>query len=390
MLVPGGVIPMTGALPLIEIDGTARDRGRSYGEQARVQITASLSYYRQALSGMGLPWEDALAHVGKWRGVVEGFAPDLLVEIAGIAEGAHQSEVEILALNARSELLTAAEARRRQGDTGSGRRSLAANRECTSFSLTEGSAGDGHVYCGQNWDWRSGAQESVVLMRVASDSKPTIVMQVEAGQVGRHGANSAGMAINANSLTTPPTQSVGVPQTFIRRRLLECRTLGAALKLIVSVRQQVAANLLLTHRDGFSIDLETTPGGHGWMYPRQGLLVHGNHYEAFLPGAFGSDYRPGSPDSLYRVPRVRRELERCRTEQQSAQVRKTISLALQDHFSYPDSVCCHPNLDDPEASRWQTIASSIIDLTTGEYLVTLGPPCQSDYVPLPWNLYEVG
>jgi isopenicillin-N N-acyltransferase like protein len=379
---------MNGSPPLIEIDGAPRDRGRSYGEQAREQIAASLAYYRQALSGMGLPWEDALTRVHDWRGVVQPFAPDLLAEIAGIAEGAQQSEAEILALNCRSELLTVAESHSRGWDSRKG--PPGGGGECTSFSLTGDAAGDGHVYCGQNWDWKAGVQESVVLMRVTSQDEPTIIMQVEAGQVGRHGANSEGLALNANALTTPPTRAIGVPQSFIRRRILECRTVGDALMLVMSVRQQVAANLLLTHRDGFSIDLETTPARHGWMYPTAGLLVHGNHYEAFVPDGFGPEYRPGSPDSLYRVPRLTSELGNCRAERQAPQVRKRIGLALQDHFGYPQSVCCHPNPRQPELSRWQTIASSVIDLTTGEYFVTLGPPCQSDHRPLPWNLYEGG
>ena len=57
--------------------------------------------------------------------------------------------------------------------------------------MTAEAAGDGHVYCGQNWDWRVGTKESVVMLRVEQEPKPTIVMQVEAGQIGRHGANSA-------------------------------------------------------------------------------------------------------------------------------------------------------------------------------------------------------
>ena len=36
----------------------------------------------------------------------------------------------------------------------------------------------------------------------------------------------------------------------------------------------------------------------------------------------------------------------------------------------------------------QTVASSTVDLTTGEYRVVAGLPCESKYTKLPWNLYE--
>ncbi len=361
-------------LPLIEIAGAPRERGRAYGEQARQQIHASLAYYQEAMSGRSLSWDEAIRRAGQWRPVVAGFAPDLLEEVAGIAEGAGLTQAEILALNARSELLAAA------ADIG--------REECTSFALTPEASGDGHSYCGQNWDWRAGAQQSVIMLRVQAPGKPTVIMQIEAGQVGRQGANSAGIGLNANGLQSPPISGLGVPQPFIRRRVLEAATFPAALHVIFGVRQHIAANLLLTHRDGFAINLETTPERHGWLYPDDGILVHGNHFQAFLPAAMAATYRPSSADSLYRVPRLAEALRAARNEDSSAGARKVIAAGLRDHFGQPESVCCHPDPAEQPVDRWQTVSSSIVDLTTGEYLVAAGPPCATEYAQLPWNLYD--
>jgi isopenicillin-N N-acyltransferase-like protein len=363
-------------LPLIEIAGPPRERGRAYGEQAREQVHASLAYYREAMTGpIGLAWDEVTGRAAQWRPVVQRFAPDLLEEVTGIAEGAGCAEAEVLALNARSELLYSASAG-------------ADREECTSFALLAEASGDGHTYCGQNWDWRAGAQDSVVMLRVIAPGKPTLIMQIEAGQVGRHGASSAGLGLNANGLKSHCSAALGVPQPFIRRRVLEAPSFPAALKVIFSARQQISANLLLTHRDGFAIDLETTPGRHGWLYPDRGVLVHGNHYQAFLPGTLADSYRPSSADSLYRAPRLTAALRAARDETTERGVRKVIAAGLRDHFGYPESVCCHPDTAEPEVDRWQTVSSSVVDLTTGDYLVAAGPPCRTEYTPLPWNLYQ--
>jgi isopenicillin-N N-acyltransferase-like protein len=69
-------------------------------------------------------------------------------------------------------------------------------------------------------------------------------------------------------------------------------------------------------------------------------------------------------------------------------MRALIATALRDHFSHPVSVCSHGDPRKDAIDHTQTITSSIVDLTTGEYYITLGPPCESEYRPLPWNLYD--
>src|SRR5262249_47228371 len=113
---------------------------------------------------------------------------------------------------------------------------------CTSFSLTGGAAGDGHVYAGQNWDWRPAVRGMVVVLRVVQPPKPTLVMQLEAGQIGRHGANSHGLALNANGLGGRFDDSVGMPQTVIRRAVLDADNLSDALKALTWTRPHIASN----------------------------------------------------------------------------------------------------------------------------------------------------
>lgn len=375
---------MTRAIPLIEISGTPVERGRAYGEAARDEIATSLDYYRRAFSvSSGLDWPEVLQRARSWRGVIARDAPHLLAEMDGIAEGANAGTDDILALNARGEIV-------RSGDSSFVGMDTAGEPAdgCSSFALLPEATGDGHVYCGQNWDWREGTEATTVMVRIVQPSRPTIIMQVEAGQVGRHGANAAGIALNANGLDgrfgTPP----GLPQPILRRLVLESDTLRDALQVPFSVRQHIATNLVIVHRDGIAIDLETTPLDHRWGYPVDGVLVHGNHYQYGVPEALTGNYRPSSVDSLFRVPVIERGLARARDAAGSAAVHNVVAETMSDHVGHPFGVCAHPDPRDEPVRRYKTTMSSLVDLTSGEYRIIAGNPCEGAYRLLPWNLYD--
>jgi isopenicillin-N N-acyltransferase-like protein len=364
-------------MPLIEIAGPPRERGRQYGEQARETIERSIAWYSEQFTATAsLQWGDILDNARRWEPLVEAYLPESLEEMQGIAEGANRSYEEILALNGRGEL-------------SSGNPFLDDAAEgCSSYSILPEAAGDGHVYCGQNWDWRSAILDTVVMLRIEQPGLPTVVMQVEAGQVGRQGANSAGIGLNANGLGARFGKALGMPQPYIRRRILNSWDMNEALEAVFRSRQALCTNLLLSHRDGFAIDLETTPGRHGWGYPQDGVLVHTNHFRYFLPKQIEGTYRYFSPDSLYRAERIERVLARTREAATGEEMRALIREALSDHFGRPDSVCNHANPSDPWFDQNETVASSIVDLTVGEYWIAHGNPCEHEYELLPGNLYD--
>ena len=359
---------------IIEVSSpSAHDRGRQYGSAAADLIGTAIEYYGQAFElQTGRTWAEILDLSAPWERLISQDFPELYEELRGIAAGAGVSVREIVVLNCRGEIVYDAP--------------LAAEEEvpdgCTSFSLT---GGDGHVYTGQNWDWRHAVRDTVVILRIVQPPKPTVIMQVEAGQIGRHGANSLGFALNANGLGGRFDDTIGVPQTLIRRLVLDSASISDALKVLVKTRAHIASNALLTDRSGYSIDLETTPGAHGWEYPTDRLLVHGNHYQAFVPPQLAENHRPMSPDSLLRVPRAQQGLREALT---TTDVRKAIRTAMADHLGLPDSLCAHPDDRLHELRQWSTLLSSCVDLTTGEYYVAPGTPCEHEYELIPFNLYD--
>ena len=195
--------------------------------------------------------------------------------------------------------------------------------------------------------------------------------------------------MNANGLGGTFAFGLGVPATYVRRKVLEAWDMHDALEAIFKVKQAYSSNLLLTHRDGFAIDVETTPGRHGWMYPTDGLLVHANHFMSFVPPQMEDTYKPFDVSSLFRVPRVEQGLRRARLEGTSAEaVRDIVRSSMSDHFGHPNAVCQHVDPRRQEQARCSTIVSNLVDLTTGEYRVAMGLPCSNPYQQLPYNLYD--
>ncbi|MGW7362136.1 C45 family autoproteolytic acyltransferase/hydrolase [Streptomyces sp. NPDC054841] len=373
---------MNSSLPVVEISGTPSQRGRQYGEAVAPQLGAALAYYAEAFGfSSGLTWSQVTARAARWLEPVRDFAPDLLEEMQGIADGAGFDLLDVLALNARGEVIYDESFTHMREEEGPA-------EGCTSFAAYGDASGDGHVWAGQNWDWRAGVAGTVVMLRVVQPPKPTVVMQVEAGQIGRQGANSAGIALNANGLGGRFNDAVGLPQTVIRRRVLDQSSITDALNVLFRTRAHIASNALLACREGFAVDIEATPAGHGWLYPTDGLLVHGNHYQAGVPAALAADYRPISPDSLVRVPRAEDGLRRLREATGPDESRKLIKQAFSDHLGFPESLCTHSDHRQPPVKHWETLVSSCVDLTAGDYHVTAGTPCDRDYQHLPWNLYD--
>jgi isopenicillin-N N-acyltransferase-like protein len=158
--------------------------------------------------------------------------------------------------------------------------------------------------------------------------------------------------------------------------------------MMLRIVQPPKPTVIMQTEAGVVIDLETAPGRHGWLYPTDGILVHANHFQAFVPEQIADTYRPFSPDSLYRTVRIEDILRTAKSATTSAAVRDVIAYAMRDHFGCPNSVCNHPDARRDPLEQTQTVASSSVDLTSGEYRVIAGMPCESKYTKLPWNLYD--
>ena len=168
-------------LPIISVKGKPFDCGQQYGSQARKQIRQNMELYFDLWSALwGARRPEVLKQCAGLIPVIGEYDADILEEMEGIAKGSELSLEEIVALNARYELVFS--------------QSLALQTTrggCTSIATLPRSTQSGHTLLVQNCDYKPRFQELSVILEVEQTGKPNIVIHAEAGTVAHRGMNSA-------------------------------------------------------------------------------------------------------------------------------------------------------------------------------------------------------
>ena len=354
-------------VPVLTLTGSPREIGRQHGEGVRSLVHDNLRFYMDLWQHMGgIDREKILSDVEAFVPFVRQLDPDLVDEMEGVAEGAGLEFREIAALNARTELTFACLPNALKDSSPGG---------CTSFGLMPEVTEQKHVIIGQNWDWRAEALQTSVVLRIAQENKPHIVMHAEAGTIGHRGLNSAGLGVCINYIRSELDGfKPGMPFLIKLRGILNSDRMSTALKMLMTFVGPNSMNMVIGHRDGEIIDVENLPNDLLFVYPRQGIHTHANHFESPMLKVRDTG-KSTLADTIFRSQRLRRSLEARR----GRLTVETIREALTDHFSYPDSICRHPDEKYPKIDQWMTLSSIILDLTEMTLRYTDGPPCQGPY-----------
>ena len=349
--------------------GSPLERGRAYGEQAGGLIRQVKATYEQTFGHLtGQTWAQLRERGGTFLEPARKFAPDLVEEIRGIAQGAGLSFEDVFLLNARSEIMFSPEALARQSPG-----------ECTAILvLPPATAGQG-AYLAQNWDWLEGVRDCQVLLKLPGEGRrPPLASITEAGQVAKLGLNGAGVGLVVNNLNTDRPK-VGVPWILICRKVLEADSLTKAMGVVLSTPRAHSINFLLGRAwqgeaQGFS--LETCPTEPHILRPRDGMLVHTNHF--LEPLTTARDLKAWThlfPCTYNRHQRASGLLAGMAGRIDPDGIREILS----DHFDLPHSVCMHQNPESDPAWTTQTCFSVIWDLQAKALEYCLGNPCQGEW-----------
>ncbi|MDR1965632.1 MAG: C45 family peptidase [Synergistaceae bacterium] len=343
------------AFQMVEVSPSAPfDMGVQYGRQAREKILAGIEGYKRLfLETSGMPWGEISNYAREFIPGAEETMPDVMAEVRGIAEGAGASEGDLMALNCRYEITK-----------------FPRPEECTSFALLSETLRDGGPLVGQNWDYRAGIIENIVIIHARCSDGTRVLGLAEAGQVIRNGFNSHGIGLCANNLQSVcDRRGVGIPVTFLRRRILSCRTFDEAIGVVKNSRREVSCNLMIASSDGRAADLETYPGGFDLIEPEGGMITHANHFVA----------NPKN-EALETSPRGDRL--RGLFEEKSGDIDVPYVIrSLCDHENYPKAICRHPSdVGMPLERRGITVAGVVYDLGKGIARICAGPSCEGEFV----------
>jgi isopenicillin-N N-acyltransferase-like protein len=369
--------------PLIEVSGSARERGQQHGLQAKARVEYSIANYARLFAYCGIDWQGAQRLGAGYRELIGDLDPALLAEIEGIASGAGRDVDEILALNARTEILPPSY----PGDPHPDQCKIAAANaqsgvpdwgECTSVAVKPAQSTTGTTLLAQNWDWLGGQRAALVLLRVRNAGGASCLTLTEAGMLAKIGFNSRGFGVCLNILRSSDDGShTGVPVHVLLRALLDRDSVADAVAFASTLRSGASSNVLCADAAGDTAALEFSPRGLEVVRGADAALCHTNH---FLAPA-GARHQAALAPSLSTVPRLAR-ITALTGAHQGKFSPADLQRMLRDEAHGYLSICRRPDPSFAPEVRIETVASVVMDL--GQRVMHIAPnvPSQVDYVPV--------
>ncbi len=254
-------------LHAIAVSGTPRQRGRQYGEGLRGAIRGRDAAWKEHIGiTTGHEPDHFIAHHLETTHYVAAalrWTPDLVDEVRGIAEGSNLPFSDIFAFQLMDEEWWFSVA-------------FAGRHHCSGLGFSNGA---GRAVGGQTMDlpgWMDGAQTLLTIDDPAAGLTAHVL--TAAGMVGLCGLNSAGLAVNVNTLAQLPTSTAGLPVAFVSRGALARRDAAAAAGFLHEVTHASGQNYILTDRSGVANYEASAAGVARWQpWPDAHLVWHTNH-----------------------------------------------------------------------------------------------------------------
>jgi isopenicillin-N N-acyltransferase-like protein len=351
--------------PVVEISGSAFERGRMHGELARGRVERSLANYARLFAFNGLAWDEAQRRGAPYRDVIGGFDAGLLEEMEGIARGAARPLSEVLALNVRTEIMPQ---RFLEGaDTG----------ECTSVAVGPSGSTTGGTLLAQNWDWVGSQRDALILLRVRESADPACLTLTEAGMLAKIGLNDAGFGVCLNILRSVfDGGRPGIPVHVLLRALLKRASVAEAIEFSSGLSFGGSSNILCADRGGESASLEFSPRGLRVVQGDGATLCHTNHF--VHPEALG--WQAALASSLSTEARLDRAQKLAAAR--SRHGLEDLKRLLRDESAGLLSICRKPDLSLPPEAQIESVASVIMELGRGVMHVAPDVPSRVDYAPV--------
>jgi hypothetical protein len=345
---------------LIPLTGNARDQGLEHGRRARDAIHKNVEIARLALHRR---FNSDSSHESERllranEAYVERHAPELLEEIAGIAEGAGADYRDVLGLNLPVFLVW-----------------NFIPLDCSQIFVAPPATADSRTYLAKTRDVGFGRLEHVVLHRAYRDGRETVEVSA-AGSVTWPGSGltSGGLAFSTSGVWSRrmafSAGAVGSSWLLTNTSLL-LRDSTSAADFVTRLRSQSrwsSMNLLVAD-DGSALAVEAMPDRVATAEPDRGVLVRTNHFRD--PGLAPFAPAPADNPSSYHRYAV---AERALADRHGAWTQDRVLRMLASHDGYPDLSICRHQVDGK--GSW-TLYASVATVTDRAFTVLLGNPCQA-------------
>lgn len=359
--------------PMIEVEGQPFDMGYQHGAELRDLVALSLEMFRRLivsdLHGMvpagvtGPSFEQVLDVAAEAIPLTNEYAPDVVEEMRGVAEGSGFTFKEIFALNSHLDIM------KRIGSHG-GR--FEWGGDCSSYAVSNRATADGDTYVGWNADDNEGWLRSSVLIKGKPTAGPPFMFWNFAGCIGRPGMNPY-LGLSANGLLLSDS-SLGVPYCVICRKVLQQRSVAGAAAVISGAKRMAGLNYTLGDAAGNVAAVETTARRTVVIPGINGKVVHTNHYVADELLSYEMAQEDSYVNSQKRLERLG---ELLMEKEASSITLEDLKAVHRDHENRPDSICKH---GDDKYPGVMTLASLIMQPGRSRMLVAYGHPCEHEFV----------
>lgn len=319
----------------VQIAGdTAHELGVARGTALRESLADAAARYEGLFRMAGVSEARERAGVTAVLDTLAAWRPDVVAELEGIAAGSGVGLAQVVALNARTEILAL-------GNRG--------GHECSTVTAMI----DGQRLGVQTWDWHIEFDPFWHTHEVTGPGHRFVGL-TEQGIVSKIGMNEAGLGLHFNILGHRDDRPSGVPMHVLSRVVLaECATIAEALELIRSAPITSSSAFTMVDATG-AVSVEMSPAGVFPIPEVAGSVQRTNHFqhEAPLAGQKSALYEP---DSSERLALVRERLAGGLPTAAAAMV----ELLVSDETQPP--LTCVADMSKEFGERWATLATVITD-----------------------------
>lgn len=344
---------MTARLTVVVDAATPAERGRARGHALRTELPAAVEKYFELFRTVGIDDATVRSDADRIADIVTAWDGRFTEEIAAVADGAGLEPWRLMAVNARTEILSQAFGSR--------------PGECSTIGRLPES---GSPFGIQTWDWHQ-EMDPFWHLHAVRGTPYSYTGLTEHGMLGKIGVNSAGLGLFFNILGHRDDAPAGVPVHVLAAAVLgTAGSVAEALGLLraAPISTSGAFTLLDTST---AVCAELSPRGVSVIAQRGGYLPHTNH---FLDARNTPFEKPGlyEPDSQDRLRLIASRLESYPTPERA----EDLVSYLQSDPGQPQ-LCCVPAPGAVFGQRWATLATVLLEPEHRRARILAGSPLQA-------------